>query len=111
MVVRTRLRAFFRQLALFLGAACAIAYFGFHAFSGDHGIQAQHQFDQQKLDLTAQLAALEAERAALERRVTLMKASALDPDSLEEKSRQMLGLVHPDDVVVLMPSGSGDQKP
>ena len=111
MVVRTRLRAFFRQLALFLGAAGAIAYFGFHAFSGDHGIQARHQFDQQKQDLTAQLAALEAERASLERRVGLLKASALDPDTLDEKSRQMLGLVHADDVVVLMPSGGAGAKP
>jgi cell division protein FtsB len=104
MVVRTRFRAFFRQLALFLGAAVAIGYFGFHAFSGDHGIQAQHQFDAQKQELTAQLATLEAERAALERRVGLMKAAALDPDELEEKSRQMLGLVHPDDVVFILPA-------
>jgi len=104
MVVRTRLRAFFRQLALYLGAAAAISYFGFHAFSGDHGIQAQHQFDQQKQDLTAQLAELHVEREALERRVSLLKASALDPDVLEEKARQMLGLTHPDDVVILLPT-------
>ena len=106
MVIRIRIRAFFRQLALFLGAAGAIGYFGFHAFSGDHGIQAQHQFDQQKQDLTAELADLHAQRTALERRVSLMKAAALDPDELEEKSRQMLGLVHPDDVVYLLPGQS-----
>ena len=111
MVVRTRLRAFFRQLALFLGAAGAISYFGFHAFSGDHGIQAQHQYDQQKQELTAELADLHAQRVALERRVSLMKASALDPDLLEEKSRQMLGLVHPDDVVVLLAAPSGAPAP
>lgn len=103
MVVRTRFRAFFRQLALVLGAAGAIGYFAFHAFNGDHGIQAQQKFEQQKQDLSATLADLQATRADLERRVALVKASALDPDVIEEKARQLLGTVEADEVVVLMP--------
>jgi len=59
MVVRTRLRAFFHQTALFLGAAAAIAYFGFHAFSGDHGIMAGRQYEEQKHRLFTQAARLD----------------------------------------------------
>src|SRR6476620_11027497 len=100
MVVRTRLRAFFRQTLLFMGAAAAIAYFGFHAFSGNHGIMARRQYDEKKQKLSDELAALQAERAALERRVTLLKSNSLDPDIIDEKSREMLGLTNPNEVVV-----------
>jgi cell division protein FtsB len=103
MVVRTRLRAFFRQTALFLGTAAAIAYFSFHAFNGNHGLMARRHYDEQKRDLTAELARLQGEHSSLERRVALMKASSIDPDMLDEKSREMLGLVEADDVIVFLP--------
>ena len=103
MVVRTRLRAFFRQTALFFGAAAAIAYFGFHAFSGDHGIMAGRQYDQEKQKLADELAGLQSTRTALERRVMLLKSNSIDPDILDEKSREMLGLIHPSEVVVFLP--------
>jgi cell division protein FtsB len=35
--------------------------------------------------------------------VKLLKAESLDPDILEEKSRAMLGLVGPEEVVVYIP--------
>jgi cell division protein FtsB len=103
MVVRTRLRAFFRQLALFLGAAAAIAYFGFHAVNGNHGLMARREYDEQKSELTAELARLQTEKASLERRVSLLTTESLDPDIVDEKSRQMLGLVEADEVVVFLP--------
>ena len=103
MVIRTRIRAFFRQLALLILAGAAISYFGFHAFNGDHGIMAQRQYDDQKRDLSVQLASLRETRAALERRVALLKSEAIDPDVLEDKARNLLGMTHPNDVVVLLP--------
>jgi cell division protein FtsB len=102
MVIRTRFRAILNQLALFAGTAAAIAYFSFQAFNGEHGIQAQRQFDQQKQDLTNELALLQDEHQALERRVNLLKAQTIDPDMLEEKSRELLGLVSQSDEVVLL---------
>ena len=103
MVVRTRLRAFFHQTALFIGAAAAIAYFSFHAFSGDHGIMAGRQYDEQKRRLSDELAALQVERTALERRVALLKSSSIDPDILDEKARSLLGMTNPNEVVVFLP--------
>ncbi|CAM5767598.1 hypothetical protein LMIY3S_02216 [Labrys miyagiensis] len=102
MVIRTRIRAILNQLALLLGTAAAIAYFSYQAFNGDHGIQAQHQFDRQRQDLTNELAQLQDEHQALERRVNLLKSQTIDPDMLEEKTRELLGLVDPSDVVVLL---------
>jgi len=102
MVIRTRLRAFLNQLALFVGTAAAIAYFSFQAFNGDHGIQAQRQYDQQKQKLSDELASLQDQHAALERRVNLLRSSTIDPDMLEEKARELLGFVHPNDVIVFL---------
>jgi cell division protein FtsB len=103
MVVRTRLRSFFRQLGLFIAAAAAISYFGFHAFSGNHGLMATRHYQEQKRILSAELDAVQAERAALARRVTLLKSNSIDPDTLEDEAREMLGLTHKSDVVVLLP--------
>jgi cell division protein FtsB len=103
MVVRTRLRAFIRQLALFLGAASAIAYFGFHAVNGNHGMMARRHYEEQKRELSLELGRLKEDKAALERRVALLKAESLDPDMLDEKAREMLGLASPSEVVVLLP--------
>src|ERR1700751_4089616 len=103
MVIRTRHRAVLNQLALFVGTAAAIAYFSYQAFNGEHGIQAQRQYDQQKQDLSDELVSLQDQRAALQRRVNLLKSETIDPDMLEEKSREMLGLVSPHDVIVLLP--------
>ena len=102
MVIRTRIRAILNQLALLAGAAAAIAYFSYQAFNGEHGIQAQHQFDQQKQDLGSELVLLQKEHAALDRRVNLLRSQAIDPDMLDEKARDVLGLVHPNDEVVLL---------
>lgn len=101
MVVDVRLRAALRLAALYLGGIGLIAYFGFHAYAGNYGITAQRQYEERKLALQAELDRLTAQRTALETRVALLKAGALDPDILDEKARATLGLVHANDVVVL----------
>ena len=103
MVIRTRTRAILNQLALFAGTAAAITYFSYQAFNGDHGIQAQRQYDQQKQDLGDQLASLQDQHAALQRRVNLLKSTTIDPDMLEEKAREILGLANANDVIVFLP--------
>lgn len=103
MVIRTRLRAFVRQLALFVGAAGAIAYLGFHAINGDHGLMARRQYEAQKRELGRELDRLKDEKAGLQRRVALLDADSIDPDMLDEKAREMLGLAAASDVVVMVP--------
>lgn len=102
MVVHTRLRAVVRTLALYCGAGLAIVYFTYHAMNGDHGIAAARMFDQQTHDLSQELAQIQAERQMLERRIALLKPQTIDPDTLDEKARELLGLVHPNDVVVML---------
>jgi cell division protein FtsB len=101
MVVRTRLHRITQTLALYLLAAGAISYFGFHAYHGDHGIRAREQFIAEMADLRRELRDLKRERVEVERRVNLMSGSAIDPDMLDQRAREILNYVDPHDLVLI----------
>ena len=83
-----------------LAALCAAGYFAFAAVQGDLGVL-------QRLEVEARIAQLEKERAALQadvdrlRNLTLrMSDGYLDLDLLDERARDVLGLMRTDDVIV-----------
>jgi len=102
MVSRKRLRSFLTALGLYLGAALLIGYFGVNAYTGNHGLLARQDLEQQSAELSAELSRVKAERAEWERRVALLKADKLDPDMLDERARAMLNYVHPRDLVLIL---------
>jgi len=67
---------------------------------GDRGLFAylklQHEID--RAEAVYQLP--ENEKQALEKRVALLRPENLDIDMLEERSRDVLGLAHPDEIVI-----------
>lgn len=77
-----------------------VGYFSWNATQGDHGLKAAAQ--RQDLLRRAELERTKAEtdRDAWERRVAGLRTSRLDPDALDERSRAMLNLAEPTDVVV-----------
>jgi cell division protein FtsB len=100
MVVR-RISAWQKRILAGLLACGAIGYFAWHAFHGNYGIYAREAVELRVAELRQELAEVTAERRASEHRVSLLKAQSLDPDILEERARETLGLAHPNDVVVL----------
>jgi cell division protein FtsB len=82
-------------------AAAGIGYFGWHAHHGEYGLFARERAEARVVELGRELEEVRDERRSLERRVNLLKAESLDPDILEERSREALGLAHPNDVVIL----------
>ncbi|WP_419729556.1 FtsB family cell division protein [Lichenicola sp.] len=77
-----------------------VGYFGWNATQGDHGLRsyrAQLQLLQQADD--AKQAAL-FENAAWNQRVSGLRDKGLDADTLDERSRAMLNLAEPTDIVV-----------
>ena len=101
MVTRPRLRAFFSALTLYVVAALVIGYFGANAYSGKYGLNARANLEQQAAALTSELNDAKAERERWERRVALLKSDGLDPDTLDERSRALLGYADPRDLVLL----------
>ncbi len=102
MVTRRRLRSFLTALGLYLGAALLIGYFGINAYTGNHGLKARHDLDQQIAQLSVELSALKAERAIWDRRVSLLKSESLDPDMLDERARALLDYVDPRDLTLML---------
>jgi cell division protein FtsB len=102
MVTRRRLRSFLTALGLYVGAALLIGYFGVNAYTGNHGLKARQDLDQQIAQLSVELSALKAERAIWERRVSLLKSESLDPDLLDERARALLDYVDPRDLTLTL---------
>jgi cell division protein FtsB len=100
MVIRPRLRSFLAALGLYSLAALLIGYFGVNAYTGDHGIKARQNLDQQITDLSRQLDSAKAERERWERRVALLKSDRIDPDMLDERARELLNYADPHDITI-----------
>jgi len=102
MVTRRRLRSFLTALGLYIGAALLIGYFGVNAYTGNHGLKARHDLDQQIAQLSVELSALKDERTIWERRVSLLKSESLDPDMLDERARALLDYADPRDLTLIV---------
>ena len=77
-----------------------VAYFAWNTNQGDHGRRSYTE----QLALLAQAQSEQgtalSEQAAWNQRVSGMRDHALDGDTLDERSRAMLNLANPDDIVV-----------
>lgn len=102
MVTRKRLRSILTGIALYTAAALLIGYFGFNAYTGNHGLNAKHELEQQIAELTEERDRLRQERLEWERRNALLSSSSLDPDMLDERARAQLSYVHPRDLVIVV---------
>jgi len=102
MVTRKRLRSTLQTLGLYIGSALLIGYFWINAYSGNLGLRAKEDLNQQEIELTREFEAVKAERQAWEHRVALLRPAAVDPDTLDERARAQLDFVHPRDLVMML---------
>ena len=102
MVTNRRRRVVITALALYTFAALFVGYFAVNAFTGNHGLRAQQDLDQQLRSMQAELDQLKAERALWERRVALLRSDNIDPDMLDERARAILGYTDPRDLTLLI---------
>jgi cell division protein FtsB len=101
MVTHRRRRTILTALALYTLAALFIGYFAVNAFTGNRGLRAAQDLDQQMAEMNGELSRLKAERRVWEHRVSLLRSDRIDPDMLDERVRAMLDYVDPNDVVML----------
>src|SRR5438552_15098379 len=104
MVTRRRLRSFLTALGLYLGAALLIGYFGVNAYTGNHGLRARQDLDQEIAQLTDELARLKAERATWQHKVSFLKPESIDRDMLDERARALLQYADPRDLILQLPA-------
>jgi cell division protein FtsB len=102
MVTHRRRRTFLTVLGLYTFAALFIGYFAVNAFTGNHGLRAQQDLEQQLTAMKGDLMQLKAERAVWERRVSLLRTDRIDPDVLDERARALIGYADPRDLTLLL---------
>ncbi len=89
-----------KNLLPFLGFACLISYFAYHTFTGEQSVGKLMVYHQREAALAHQLAALQACRSDLEKRVNLLSDQSLDLDYLEQRARAVLYMADARDVLV-----------
>ena len=100
MVVLTEIR---RRSRLIIGPVLGISlvgYFAYHLVQGDRGLVAWLRLTQEIKEAKLQLAQVDGEREALDRRVSLLRPNHLDRDMLDERARATLNLVGPNEIVI-----------
>ena len=96
-----------RRTILSIIGACIVASFLYHMIEGDRGWFAMLRLQQQVRDAQASLSQVQKDRQELEHRTQLMRPNSLDPDLLDEKSRELLNYSKPNEIVVLTPPENG----
>lgn len=102
-----RLRAIKVAIERLFILSCVFAvggYFAYHAANGDHGFFAHIKYKAEEERLVADLEELRITRTALEAKVALLRPESLDPDMLDEQSRQIVNMAHPRDIVIPLSS-------
>ncbi len=94
--IKRRLKAAIAPL-IFLSL---VGYFGWNAVQGNHGLVAYAQRQQILAQAQADQAQTQADKDAWDRRVSALRSRHLDADMLDERSRAMLNLANPNDIIV-----------
>src|SRR5689334_16650789 len=100
MTIKRTIKRALRAIAAPLVFAAITGYFCWSATQGDRGLVAYAQRQTLLQRAEQHRATAQAERDTWERRVSGLRASHLDPDTLDERARAMLNLADPSDVVV-----------
>jgi cell division protein FtsB len=82
---------------LFLGTS---GYFVWHAVHGERGLIARDVRQERIREARLELAGVQAELDAVERRVQGLRGDRLDRDQLDERARQLLNMVDKNEIVV-----------
>jgi cell division protein FtsB len=77
-----------------------VTTFSFSALQGEYGLARLIEIEALEADLTTELAERQAARAALANQVMRLSDSYLDLDLLDERTRNVLGLARPDEIVI-----------
>ncbi len=80
-----------------------VGYFLYHTIDGERGLFAMLRMQNEVKMAEKTLVRLQGERKELDHRTKLLKNDSLDPDLLDEKSRELLNYSKPNEIVILTP--------
>ncbi|PYE81217.1 FtsB family cell division protein [Pseudoroseicyclus aestuarii] len=87
-------------LLFLLGMILLGLYFTFAAVQGDYGVFRRAEVDAEARQLRRELAELNAELARMENLTRRLSDDYLDLDLLDERAREVLGMIRADEVII-----------
>ena len=84
----------------FSGAILFVLYFTFAAVQGEYGLFRRAEIDAHARDLQSDLDVLQIEVARMENLTRRLSDGYLDLDLLDERARDVLGMVRADEIVI-----------
>ncbi|MCI0467315.1 MAG: septum formation initiator family protein [Beijerinckiaceae bacterium] len=103
MIIYKRARSALYPLLLYCVSGLIGGYFFWHTLNGERGLKAKDEYEQKIVALKSELETLKAEHALWNQRIALLSGRVIDRDLLDEEARAVLGRVHRNDLVVLLP--------
>jgi cell division protein FtsB len=103
MIVLREMRRRARALVPPVLGLAVTGYFAYHLVEGDRGLRAWVSVAQELRLAKKNFAAVAADRAALEHRVSHMRPDHVDPDLLDAQVRRTLDVAAPDEIVIMEP--------
>ena len=95
-----RTRPAMGTLIYFIGAIMLALYFAFAAIQGEYGVFSRAEIDSEARKLETELALLKTEVAHMENLTRRLSDNYLDLDLLDERARDVLGMIRTDEIVV-----------
>ena len=101
MILNRQIRDQYGSIALTLIFVGLLAYFTYHAISGERGFFAMLALQDELTKSKNELDAIRADRINFEHKVALMRSDSLDLDLLDEQARKVLIYAAPSEEVYL----------
>jgi cell division protein FtsB len=89
------------QILMSAFGACIVGYFVYQTIFGNQGWFAMLRAQQDVAQANGRLEVLQKDRQELQHKTQLLRAGSMDPDLLEEKSRELLNYSKPNEIVIL----------
>jgi cell division protein FtsB len=100
MDIRLEIRRWLGQSVVPAFCFMVVAYFTYHMVQGDRGLIALNRLEKEISLAEQALIKSEVERQRLQNKVTKLRPDSLDRDVLDERARDVLGLVRLDNLVI-----------
>ncbi len=98
------------QLLWSVLGALIVGYFLYHTLQGERGLLAMIRMQNEVQTAESTLQKIELERRELQHRTQLLRSNTMDPDLLEEKSRELLNYSKPNEIIILTPDALNESK-
>ncbi len=100
-------RALAVPLSLYGVAGLIVGYFFWHGVNGQRGLKAGEEYEERLGHLRFERDLLKLERMQWDKRIALMRGETVDADIVDEEAHALLGRVHKNEVMILLPPQAG----